>query len=243
MLISRTEDMTRLCEKTFTPKFSSFLTEGEAALAVKYLEFIGWEKYLLYGGYENAARVMMGIFPGYDEPQENDFPIKRVKLTGRNIGALTHRDFLGSLMALGITRSSVGDIVCLDDRVYAMLTESAAALAVSQITRIGKEGVKCVLCEDESIVREDRFSEIGGTVASLRLDAVLGTVLRLSREKAALLIRSGAVSADHRITENVSMQLTEGVVLSVKGYGRFILSEVGGKTKKDRIHITVKKYL
>lgn len=243
LLISRIEDMARLCEKTYTARFSAFLTEAEAALAEKYLEYTHRDGYMLYGGYENAQRVMLGIFPQYEEPLAEEFPIQAVSFSGRTVKNLSHRDFLGSLMALGISRSAVGDIICGGETAYAMLSLTAADMAVMQITKIGREGVRCQPAENGTIVREDRFAEISGTAASLRLDCILALALRVSREKAARLIRSGSVSVNHGITESVSEQLSEGDVLSVRGHGRFILSSTGEKTKKDRFHITVKKYL
>lgn len=247
LFISRIEDMVKLCEKTYTARFSPFLSEAEAALAGRFLEYIHAENYIFYGGYENAGRVILGVFPQFEQPSEEDFPIERVKFSGRGAGALTHRDILGSLMSLGITRGSVGDIVRSGDAsyeaYYAMLSPAAADMALMQIVKIGRAGVKCESARGERIVREDRFSEISGTIASLRLDCVLSLALRASREKAAGLIRSGSVSVNHGITESVSEILSEGDVLSVRGYGRFILDRIGDRTKKDRLHITVKKYL
>ena len=104
-------------------------------------------------------------------------------------------------------------------------------------------GVKTRFADGEALSREDKFSEITATVASLRLDCIISAALKVSREKAAALIRSGSVSVNHGITESVSENVSEGSVLSVRGSGRFILSEIGGSTKKDRIHITIKKYL
>lgn len=243
LFISRIEDMVRICEKTYTSRFSAFLTEAEAARAIRFLEYIHAENYMLYGGYENAGRVILGVFPQFEEPSEEDFPIERVKISGRGADSLTHRDILGSLMSLGITRSSVGDIVRSGEAFYAMLSPAAADMALMQITKIGRTGVKCESARDERIVREDSFSEISGTIASLRLDCVLSLTLRVSREKAAQLIRSGAVSVDHAVTESVSESVSEGNILSVRGHGRFILDRIGDRTKKDRLHITVKKYL
>lgn len=244
LLISRIDDMVRLAEKTYSARFTKFLTEAEYALAEKYMKYAAVGKYMFFGGYDDAQRVMLGVFGQYDEPSERDFPISIVKFSGRMAGTLTHREYLGSLMALGIERSLTGDIVIGEDCAYAMLSPAAADMAVMQIEKIGRAGVKCGYApEGEVIVRHDSFSEISATVASLRLDSVLSAAIRLSREKSAQLIRSGAVSVNHGVTESVSEILDEGDVLSVRGHGRFILSEVGDRTKKDRIHITVKKYL
>lgn len=242
LFIAHIDDMLRLSEKTCAARFSAFLSEAEAVLAEKYLRWCGNTNYLLYGGYGGAQRVVLGVFPGFSEPDPKEFPIAAVRFFGRAVGGLSHRDYLGSLMALGITRSSVGDIICSEEEAFALLLPAAADMALG-IEKIGRAGVKTELADTSGLERNDSFAEISGTVASLRLDSVLGTALRLSREKACRLIRSGSVSVNHAVTESVSEILSEGDVLSVRGFGRFILDTVGGRTSKDRLHITVKKYL
>ena len=244
LFVSRIDDMVKLSEKTYSAKFSGFLTESEYALAEKYLKYIMAENFLFFGGYEGAQRVMLGVFGQYDEPDEKAFPISVVMFSGRMAGTLTHREYLGSIMSLGIERDLTGDIVTGESCAYAMLCTQAAELAVMSIDKIGRNGIKCSYAPEGTIIeRYDTFSEISATIASVRLDAVISAALRISREKSAQLIRAGAVSVNHGVTESVSETLSEGDVLSVRGHGRYILSSVGDRTKKDRIRITVKKYL
>lgn len=243
LLVSHIGDMLSICEKNCTPRFSGFLSEGELALAEEFLSYMGTEEYEFFGGYEGAMRRILCIYPEYMQPEHGDFPLRTIRFDSRGAGSLTHRDYLGSLMALGINRSQTGDILCDESGAYAVLSPSAAEMAVFGITKIGRVGVKTRYADGEALSREDKFSEITATVASLRLDCVISAAARVSREKAAALIRSGSVSVNHGITESVSENVAEGSVLSVRGCGRFILSEIGGSTKKDRIHITIKKFL
>lgn len=243
LFVSRTADMTRICEKTYSPRFSAFLTEGEAALAEKYLRWEGFENYMLWGGFEGAQRKMLGVFPEYEEAAAEKFPLKILRFSWRECDSLSHRDFLGCLMSVGVTRNQIGDIVCFEGKAYAALTPQAAEQAVF-LEKIGRVGVKCAYAdESDKIERNDKFSEISATVPSLRVDCIVGAAVRLSREKAAALIRSGAVSVNHGTAESVSDTLCEGDVLSVRGHGRYILDSVGDRTKKDRIHIVIKKYI
>ncbi|MGN0638423.1 MAG: RNA-binding protein [Huintestinicola sp.] len=243
LLVSRIGDMLSICERSFAPGFSGFLSEGELALAEKFLSYMCAEGYELFGGYEGAMRCILCIYPEYMQPEHEAFPLRTVRFDSRGAASLTHRDYLGSLMALGINRSQTGDILCDDSGAYAVLSPAAAEMAVYNITKIGRVGVKTRYADGEALSREDKFSEITATVASLRLDCVISAALRVSREKAAALIRSGSVSVNHGITESVSENVAEGSILSVRGSGRFILSEIGGTTKKDRLHITIKKYI
>lgn len=241
IFISHIDDMLKICEKTGTARFSSFLSEAESALVRRYLEYCAADNYMLYGGYENAQRVILGVFPQYEEPSEEAFPIQAVCFVSR-MADLSHRDYLGAIMSLGITRSLVGDIIC-GEKTYAMLAPAAADMAVIQITKIGRAGVRCTLSQGEKIVRNDSFARISATVASLRLDCILSSAVKVSRDKAAQLIRSGMVSVNHTAAVSVSEQLKEGDVLSVRGHGRFVIGNIGDRTKKDRIHITINKYL
>lgn len=243
LLVSHIGDMLSICEKSFTPRFSGFLSEGELVTAESFLSYMGTGEYELFGGYEGAMRCILCIYPEYMQPEHTDFPIRTVRFDSRGAGSLTHRDYLGSLMAMGISRSQTGDILCDDSGAYAVLSPAAAEMAVQNIEKIGRVGVKTRYADGEALSREDKFSEMTATVASLRLDCVISAALRVSREKAAALIRSGSVSVNHGITESVSENISEGSILSVRGYGRFILSEIGGSTKKDRTHITIKKYI
>jgi RNA-binding protein YlmH len=235
--------MVKLCEKSFTPRFSGFLSENESAAAKKFLVYSGIKNYEFFGGYDGAQRLMLCVFPEYAEPLHEDFPLRAVRFDSRGASSLTHRDYLGSLMSLGIDRSRTGDIICDEKGAYAFLCPEAAQMAVMSVSKIGRVGVKSRFADGEAVVREDKFSEMTVTVASLRLDCIVAAALRVSREKAAGLIRSGSVSVDHTISESVSENVAEGSVLSVRGAGRFILSEIGGSTKKDRLRITIRKYI
>ncbi|MBQ7990272.1 MAG: RNA-binding protein [Oscillospiraceae bacterium] len=222
--------------------FSSFLSEGEAAVVRQYAAQQG-EDVVFYGGYEGAGRVMAGMFPDYEEPSDDAFPMKRIFIGGRMTEGLTHRDYMGSILGLGIERSACGDIVTADAGAYVMLAPAAASLVMNELTKVGRVGVKCRECAaDEKICRSDDIAYRPETVSSLRLDCVVSAAANLSREKSAALIRSGAVSVDHFPVTETSAQVAEKSLISVRGYGRFVLSEVGGTTKKNKIHITIGKY-
>ena len=72
------------------------------------------------------------------------------------------------------------------------------------------------------------------TVPSLRLDAVLASGMKMSRARAAELIREGAVAVEHRQETRTDRLLEEGQQLSIRGFGRIRLREVGDRTRKER---------
>lgn len=121
LLISHIADMMKICEKSFSPRFSGFLSESESVAAEKFLAYMGTGEYRFFGGYEGAQRLMLCVYPEYCQPEEGDFPLRVIRFDSRGASSLTHRDYLGSLMSLGIERSRTGDIVCDENGAYAVL--------------------------------------------------------------------------------------------------------------------------
>lgn len=102
------EDMIRARDRSFSPRFTGFLSGRNAALAKRFMEYMGEGEYLFWGGFEGAERVILGMFPedySYTEQRREQFPLRIVKFTGRTVGELSHRDFLGAVMSLGVERS------------------------------------------------------------------------------------------------------------------------------------------
>lgn len=85
--------------------------------------------------------------------------------------------------------------------------------------------------------------ELRDTVASLRLDALVGAGFGLARGKAADLIAAGKVSLDGLPCTKPDKPVPEGGKISARGYGKVILKEISGRTKKDRISIVLEKYV
>ena len=94
-------------------------------------------KMVSWGGYEGAERVILAFLANEDD---KSFPITCLEITGRDIDKLSHRDFLGSLMGLGIKRETVGDIL-ISDKCYIFVKEEIADYIVYNLTKIGNKGV------------------------------------------------------------------------------------------------------
>lgn len=244
LLVSHLLDMIRLCEKSCQPRFSCFLNEHEAILAQSVMEEQECEAYKLYGGYEEASRKILGIFPPYWEDIEDTecFPISALSIKYREADKLSHRDFLGAFMSRQINRNMLGDIIIESGRAAAFVHDSVRDTLIFEISKIGSVGVKIMEDKSPVIHAEKNFTEKNGTVSSLRLDSIVSIAAGISREKSAALIKGGSVSVMYSAETAASRQLSEGDIFSVRGHGKFILASVNGKTKKDRLHITVKKY-
>jgi RNA-binding protein YlmH len=245
LFTARLADMTALCERNGAAVFSSFFDERQCVEAEAWCKgHTGGLRYRLWGGYDDARRKMLAVYPDYCEDYvEGEYPFVCLTFTYRSEDKLTHRDFLGSFMGLQLKREIIGDIVVSEGVTQAFVTEVAARSITSSISKIGRVGVKIADDKPFELGNAQKFQTISGTVASLRLDCVVGLAAHLSREKAAALIRSDKAEVNHLPVSSVSYELRGGDVLSIRGIGRFVLSDINGSTKKGRIHIDLKKYI
>ena len=228
-------------QQIYKPMFTFFLDERKQRLAVTVLDSNMYKGYKLFGGTDDAKRKVIALLPDYFDESDLSFPVTPVTFKYREADKLSHRDILGSLMALNIKRECIGDIFVGEGRSCVFVYDTVLDDVLS-VSKIGRVGVKSETGFDESIVQEEKFKIIEGTVSSLRVDSIVSTAAGVSRDKAASLIRAGLVQADHKTVSSVSDKMVTGEVFSVRGYGKFELTD-NSPTKKGRIHITVKKYL
>ena len=157
--------------------------------------------------------------------------------------ALTHRDLLGSLMALGVTRETLGDILVFPRWADVLATAPAAELLLSDWTDAGRVRLHTApLPLAQLTPPQEKTKEIRDTVSSLRLDAVLSAMLHVSRGTAAELIEAGRVEINHLPVEKPHAPVYEQDVFTVRGKGRFRLTALPGKSKKDRSIIEFFQY-
>ena len=235
LLLSKTFDAIELSQKRRKPQFLPFLNEHESLYLKNHIS--EKEDITFFGGYEDAVRVMLGAAAEKDE-----FPIMPLEFTYRREFSLKHKDFLGSLMGLGLERSSVGDILIEDGRAVVFVRTDISSFVLSQLNKIGRVGVKVKECGIDHLPKSNDFEMLVLTLSSLRLDAFVSAVTHLSREKAAALIRSDLVMVDHIIENSVSASLKEGNTVTIRKYGKFVLTEDLGFSKKGKVKIEVKHY-
>ncbi len=240
LLVARIEDTADICNKTQKPKFLGFISREQSVLAQKTLA-VKNVKLSLFGGYDDAERVVLGCFPDWAE--ELDFPITAVTFSYRRLDKLSHRNFLGSLMGLGITRESVGDILIEDGRAVVFLLTDISDYVLKQIQKIGRIGVKAEAGFSLPLPQRDTLVECSSTVASERLDCIVAAICNISRSDAALKIAEGLVTVNSVVCERVTKSIESGDILSVRGKGKFIIDAVDGRTRKNRIVLKFKKYI
>lgn len=235
LFLAKLDDAVFLCRKRAKAYFLSFLSERKQALARQHLNTLGFDNFEFFGGYDGAERQVLGLFPYEVE----DFPVKALEFSFRKNDKLTHRDFLGALMSLGIERETVGDILVEDGRCVVFVKSEISDYITYQIFKIGNTGVKIRDANTDSLPKGRGFEEKDYTVSSLRLDAVVAAVTGLSREKTKSYILSGNVSRNFVCCQNVSQTMMEKDTFTIRGKGKFVLNGVLGETKKHRIRISI----
>ena len=240
ILIARIHDTADICERTNKPKFLGFLSREESVLVERTLEKRSVD-FSLYGGYAEAERLMLGCFPEWQE--DRDFPIAAVTFSYRKADSLSHRDFLGSLMGLGITRESVGDILIEEGRTVAFITEEISDFVLSQIEKVGRTGVIVNKGCSFPLPQKSVLAEFEGTVASKRLDCVVAELCNISRGIALQKIADGVVSINSVACEKATKTVESGDAVTVRGKGKFVITSLENKTRKNRVVLRYKKYV
>lgn len=252
ILLSRAQDNAEMALKKGEPCFMPFLSDFEQAFVTRYAAYSrDDEKLLFFGGYKESDYKCAGFFPRYlfyDEDYDPyaDFPVCTVLAEGSGFRRLTHRDFLGAIMSLGIKREMIGDIVVAEDgfSAYIFCLKKAADYLVDNFKAAANDKISCRLYANEDItIPEKKYEVINATVSSPRLDAVLCACINVSREEAGKMILSGLVSADHIVAEDKSKICGEGSVISVRGYGKFVINKIGDRNRRDRLRISIYRYV
>ncbi len=247
LIISRVLDKVDICLKKHYMTFTDFLNPTETAfLCNNILKSIGDINFLVFGGADECERNIIGFSPEYMDICKDDFPIKAVKIK-RNIkfsSDLSHRDYLGSILGLGIDRETTGDIIIFDDYAICFVLENVADYIGLNLTKIGRTSVKTDIFNITEIDMPNiNITEKRATVSSMRLDSVIGAAFNISRGKSQDFIRSEKVNVNWIPISNVSHIVKENDMISVRGKGRFRIGYETGKTKKDRTGVIFLMYI
>lgn len=248
LLLAKILDRAEQAQNRNIPTATDFLSPAQLAQARDLLRLAGFPEtgYTALGGYEGAERRLLLFLPDWLEREdaESQSPIRCLRAVFREEYQLTHRDFLGSLMGMGIVREKVGDILVGPDSADLIVLDTVADFLLQSWESAGRARLSVSSIEPENLhIPAASCKEVRDTVSSLRLDAVASSGFRLARGRAAALIESGRVQVNWRECAKPDKLLTAGDTVSARGFGKFVLSEVGGVTKKGRTSIVLKVYV
>ena len=242
-LFDHLTDLSARSDKQNVFTFSDFLSPEEQSKLLNLRRQL--TPFTLFGGApgteRNMARFGSETQLGYAQP----FPIVCLKAAPVNIRfaeALTHRDYLGALMSLGIERSVIGDIIVRDTACYLFCTQRIAPYLTENLTRIRHTDVRLTLCETLPEGSLYETEELRLTVSSLRLDCVAGAAVKLSRSRISDLIKEKKVFLNSGICEKPDTLLQPDDRFSVRGYGKFRFKETLGNSKKGKFVLLIERY-
>lgn len=225
--------------------FSDFLNLNELNILHTTPKEMFPARYETFGGYDSSERQMVSFLPDALY-YEYTYPMSVLEISPLNAKFaedLTHRDFLGSLMNLGIERSKMGDILLQDNKAILFVREEISSYISENLTRIRHTMVKTNILDTTEITYEPRFQEIKGNVASVRLDSVLTCAFPMSRSKMTAFIEAGRVFVNGKLITSNGYHLKENDIISVRGLGRIRFNYVISETRKGRNMISVNKYI
>ena len=270
MLIAQAEDLIQRCGRQDIPVCSEFLDARQQSILRRQFGTKQGDVTIVYsGGHREADRVVMMCLPYYmtgqdhidegekriaqsDLAQDAEFSdmfmtairatVPKNSQASKNGRSLSHGDYLGALMGLGIRRSVIGDILVGENGADIIVLREMAEYLLQNLTGAGRARISTEeIALSELKIPEKEYKEFEDTVASLRLDAVLASAFRISRGKAAEAIKQGLVFVNHLEAARPDMNVDEGAILVIRHLGRAELKEIGKRTRKDRIRITISK--
>lgn len=244
IFLNHLKDLSEKSDKNFRYTFTEFLSLDEQS-ALKSIErelcF-----FTLFGGASGCERVIARFGNPDEFGYEEDFPVVALKIQPKLkkfSDELTHRDFLGSLMNLGIERKYLGDIIVKDNCAYVFIIEKFKDYIIENLSKVKHTVITIEVAqkipEGELFITES----ISIPVSSLRLDCLIAGVYNLSRSQVTELFLAKKVFVNGRLIENISHLPKEKDVISLRGFGRFIFSSTGGTSKKGRIYVNLDKFV
>jgi len=238
VLISHMEDLADKATKEGCAA-SRFLTPAEARRVSEFFRYKG-VGLSFDGGFDGAERVRaVFINPDWGSCKRAEL-VSALRIEYRPQDTLGHRDILGAIMALGIERDTIGDIVVANNIATVVCIPELSGFIAENLTKAGRVGVSVShISLGELLEKQEELDITTDTVASLRLDAVLCAAFRLSRTKASELIFAGTVSIDHQPCLQAAKEVSVGALISVRGMGRAKLLEIGGTSRKGRIFMRI----
>ncbi|TDA65724.1 MAG: photosystem II S4 domain protein [Clostridia bacterium] len=238
-------DLVARVETAAQPAVSDFLDPGQAQWCRERIFSLAGLNFRLYGGYPGAERQRLIMAPAFFDAGMVDPNTGYVQIeTGQAAAGLTHRDFLGAVLGLGVRREKVGDLLVQDNRCQAVVDRSLVAYLCGHLKLVGRSPARVrELSRDELDIPGQRSKEIRTTVASPRLDAIASQGFGLSRSRMEREIKAEKVRVNWRVVNKPDYQVKAGEVISCRGRGRIVVEEIGGVSRKNRLYVKIQRLM
>ncbi len=245
MLQKRLIELSKTAYQRGIVTFSDFLNLNELNILHTTPKQAFHACYETFGGYDYSERQMVAFLPDA-LCYEKKYPISILKiepLQKKFAEKLSHRDYLGAILNLGIDRCKLGDILVEEDYALIFVHKSLETFFVEEVTRIRHTNVMVSVETEMEGSYKPKVKEINGTVSSLRLDSLLALAFSYSRSKLVEYIEGGRVFVNGKLITSNGYQIKENDIISARGLGRFRFVGTISNTKKGRIYITIHLYV
>lgn len=232
-------------------EYTDFLDMYQVSLVENFLRKINIKTYQLYGGYEDAERKVLFVYPEkYDEKMleknyDKILKIVRVTLPEEEKGQYSHRNYLGGIVKLGLKREKVGDIIVQEQGADIITLEEFSGILKQELPSLTRfENSKINVEEIQNLQkREVKVEQVKIIVPSLRLDNFVSDLARTSRSKAVQIMEQERVFVNGQNEKKASKQVKLGDIITIRGKGRFVIKEFDGTTRSGRTVVVVEKYV
>lgn len=226
------------------PTYTQFLDINEQSLFFSHINTFPKIRYHLYGGHDENERKIIGFYSEDYNAEQLDFPIAILQITPESSSdKLSHGDYLGAIMSLGIERYMLGDIFCNFDGAYIFCIDHISDFIIEQLVSVKNSSVTINKVDGSEISAiKPNYDIIKGTVSSIRFDSVIKLGFSMSRSNALALIEAGKAFINSKLIVKGSSKVDEGDIISIRGFGKIKVHAVGELTKKGRIFIELYKY-
>lgn len=245
-MLNHIRDLAKRCYQSNMYTFTDFLALADLSDFLEQSREFSYVSYTIWGGNEACERKMIRFGSEEQLGYTEEFPIAALEIKpvmDKFSDDLGHRDFLGSIMNLGIERDTLGDIFVKDNRAILFCERRMAEYISDNLYKIRHTQVKVQEIFDIDSLSVSEKQEMSVSVASERIDGVISHVFNLSRSDSAEMFATGKVFLNGRLMENESRKLVPGDVVSVRGYGKFEFCELGGVSRKGKQYVKIKKYI
>lgn len=230
---------------------TDFLDMYQISLVKSFMKKIDFGRYILYGGFENAERNLLIIYPEkytiemIEKNYSKFIKVIRIMLSDEEKGKYSHRNYLGGIVKLGIKREKVGDILVFEDGADILAKDEMSNSLMQELKTLTRfENAKFELIELENLRKQEiKVEELKIIVPSLRLDNFVSDLAKTSRSKAVQIIDSERVFINGQNETKVSKQVKLGDVITIRGKGRFVVKQFSGNTRSGRTVVVIEKYV
>jgi RNA-binding protein YlmH len=242
---AKLKDVFIIAKKNREVRVTDFLDPAEQQMAEEIARSYPDMEYYFDGGHAEAERKLLVAFVHEFQDEHIRVPIGALRITSNDPNEYpSHRDYLGSILGLGISREKIGDILVINNSADVIVKEEVLSYIGLNLIKVGNTSVSVEEISLKEVLQpERRYKELASTVASLRLDAIASIAYGISRSKIVPYIKGENVKLNFKVVKDPKAEVNEGDIISASRLGRAKVVEIGGQSKKGRTFVKIHRYI